>query len=577
MASNPKAAPVGLAATLLPAMPATGWRIPVWLLAIALGAPLFLLVWWSWERWNSAHRKRVSLLYRTGEDLMAAMSAPDIAGKLNAALPRYSGGWRGVIYLYNRDARWLELVTSSLNPVTVAIRPDVSYSGPGAGVALCFRNREPVLEPDASRGSLFHDGERNNPARSVLFLPMLAQGDILGVMEIQSVRKPYSMREKEQALFQHLANQAAAAVRLLEQKATRERMFRTERLSAAGQLIAGIAGELRSPLGSIIELTGTLKGRKSGMAGGEVELIEGEALRASEIVSRLASFGQPQQADVRPVDIHALLARLLRTRGNQRMGVEITSELTVQRILVLAAPTQMEQVFSDLLRFAERIASAAANPSIAVSSSLLASRLVIEIDYRTPAGNGRREDPFENGGAEASGMALCRSIIQSHGGDVRFARVAPAECRFEVELPVIEAQSAGAVNPLGVRSERRQLTVLLVEPEVKAQRHIRDVLGARGDRVVPVSNTEEAADVAQRLRFDLTVCSARLPGSNWVEFYERVRPQGGAFILLTQGHDPELARSFHDGEAFVLSKPVDEVILNRICDTVAERVRKEMR
>jgi hypothetical protein len=63
----------------------------------------------------------------------------------------------------------------------------------------------------------------------------------------------------------------------------------------------------------------------------------------------------------------------------------------------------------------------------------------------------------------------------------------------------------------------------------------------------------------------------RLPGLNWVEFFERVKTQVSALVLLTEGQEPELAEVFHSGGAFVLSKPVDQVELNQICDTIAQR------
>jgi len=89
--------------------------------------------------------------------------------------------------------------------------------------------------------------------------------------------------------------------------------------------------------------------------------------------------------------------------------------------------------------------------------------------------------------------------------------------------------------------------------------------------MVPVASAEEAADLAGRIRFDITLCAVRLPGLNWVELFERVRHQVGSFVLLTEGHDADLARAFQGGEGYVLSKPVDAAELLRICESVGER------
>ena len=81
------------------------------------------------------------------------------------------------------------------------------------------------------------------------------------------------------------------------------------------------------------------------------------------------------------------------------------------------------------------------------------------------------------------------------------------------------------------------MTTLLVEPDAGRQRALVRDLTARAHRVVPVVSAEEALDLVQRLRFDLIVCSSRLPGLNWVEFLERTQGQTGGFVLFADGMD----------------------------------------
>ena len=509
--------------------------------------PLSILFWWGWERSKGGKRRSLRLLYQAGEDLAAASSTPEVSRKLTALLPQLARGLTGEVYLYNRSGNSLELVPSGIVPCTVAIRLDGPFTGLGAGLARCFRSREICVEADTRRSP-----------RSVLFLPMIAHGDVVGVMEIHHMTNSYHPGADISSALQHLANLAAAAIRASEQKATRERIFRSEKLSAAGELIAGIAGELQSPLGSILELTRRWGGRGPGSPDPELALIEAEALRGSEIVSRLASFGTAEESEVRPVDLPPLLARLLGTLGQQRVRVETVPGFLSQRILILGVPVQIERAFQELLHFAKAITTTTPDPFISVASSQLAGRVTIAIAYRTPP-----ED--ESGARENGGLKVSRGVIQSHGGTLRFLRVSPTERWIEVELPVAEPQLAGRVH-----APKRQLTLMLLEAEAKTQRQIRDAIGARGDRLVPLPNAEEAVDLAHQFHFDIVMCSARLPGVNWLDFYERVRTYVDAFILLSQGDDPELVRSFQNDDAHVLSKPVDVASLNRICDSIAE-------
>ena len=269
---------------------------------------------------------------------------------------------------------------------------------------------------------------------------------------------------------------------------------------------------------------------------------------------------------MRPVDLPPMLARLLGTLGQKRVRVETVPGFISQRILILGVPAQIERAFEELLHFAEAITTAAPDPFISVASSQLAGRVTIAIAFRTPP-----ED--ESKARENGGLKVSHGVIQRHGGTLRFLRVSPTERWIEVELPMadpLDPQSSHA-SPAGrVHAPKRQLTLMLLEAEAKTQRQIRDAIAARGDRLVPLPNAEQAVDLAPQFHFDIVMCSARLPGVNWLDFYERVRTHVDAFILLSQGDDPELVRSFHNDDAYVLSKPVDDDSLNRICDSVAE-------
>ena len=134
-------------------------------------------------------------------------------------------------------------------------------------------------------------------------------------------------------------------------------------------------------------------------------------------------------------------------------------------------------------------------------------------------------DPFtesRTSGVGALSLGVCRSIVNSHGGGMRFS-VRGGLARFEVELPVVRTETPSDINSAG-RLERA-LTILLVDPDPGPQRQLLGLLSVRGHRVVPAAE-EEAADLAQRLRFDAVLWAMRLSpsgSSKWSEFQERAR------------------------------------------------------
>jgi CheY-like chemotaxis protein len=142
-----------------------------------------------------------------------------------------------------------------------------------------------------------------------------------------------------------------------------------------------------------------------------------------------------------------------------------------------------------------------------------------------------------------------------------------------MELPAVRP---GAVDR-SVTSQPRaaqitQMSALIVEPDPAAQRRLVRLLDLRGHRAVPVASSEEGVDLVQRLRFDLSFCSMHVQGLNWVQFFQQVRRNVGAFVLLSEGHDPDLARIFDGGGGYLLQKPVEDAELDDLLHNIDKDV-----
>jgi CheY-like chemotaxis protein len=303
----------------------------------------------------------------------------------------------------------------------------------------------------------------------------------------------------------------------------------------------------------------------------ELQGIAAEAGRASEIVARLVALAHSDRVEVEQVDLRTLLTNLANFREPEwkQRGVQLRNLFDDTPLYVLGSRGQLEQVFLNLLVHAEQSLAAAKEKKLSLAATIMNRRVQLEISYSSPTAE--EHDPFEEGRATeagALGLGVCRGIIQGHGGEIRLLRAGADGARFEVELPLSQAVAAEDTVRAPVRASGRSMTTLLVEPEAAVQRQLLGLLSARGHRVVPISSAEEAEDLVGRLRFELVLCSVRLPGSNWVELFERVHLQIGAFVLLTEGYDGDLARAFQGREGHVLRKPVQEseleVLLGRI-------------
>ena len=388
--------------------------VPLLLGAVAVLA-LLAGGWWIRERRLGAQRRSMRALHAMSEAIIAASSPSEIAEILAARLPEATRATSLNLYLYNRRSKALERVPTAADPEPMAAPIDSPPEGLSSAAVVCFRNRTQLNIPDVRRSPLLKVGPKMSLPRAALFMPLMVQGgipaqnEVLGVLEVHNDGKLGYFKPEEQAAVHHLANQAAASLRLQEQHAMREQLFRSEKLAATGQLISGVASDLRAPLDSIVQLAESLAASASpGKPAPEAELqrLSAEANRASEIVWRLVSFARQDQSAPQRVNLNGLMASLVRFREPEWrvLGLRHQSQVSPEPAEVAGVESQIEQVCLNLLVYAEQRAAESLVKTIAIKTGVHAGRALVEIDYSPPHGTEAEPDPF----AEASpGSVKC--------------------------------------------------------------------------------------------------------------------------------------------------------------------------
>jgi GAF domain-containing protein/CheY-like chemotaxis protein len=540
------------------------WFIPPLVLAAGIGVVLaasFLL--WTHDHRLRKQRKRLRKTYQLVEEILGASSTDTILKRIMEALPGILGVTRIQLYIYNRGAKTLDAVAGEGGePVSIPLASPPG--GARAGAVACFHYRTLLVIPDIGR-SPFPMAARDGAGspKSLLFVPMLAQGEVIGVLELDQDDRLRDFTADEQALAQHLGNQIGVAVRLLDQRSVQEQLSRTEKLAAIGRLISGVVNELQAPLSSISDLAARAQGKGLiGPAEREVSAIAAEAQKAASMVARLVSFAAAEQLEARPVCITTLLRNLIEFREGdwKASGIRVRDLTSREPLYVLGSQGQLEQVFLNLFVHAEQSLADAPQKAITIRTSVLAKRLVVEVAFTASPGSRK---PEEN----AAAVGVTRSVIAGHGGEVRLIESSHADPHFEVELPTISKERVGVGSGslhATARDFSRRLTALVIEPDETAQRQMLGLLAAHGLRVVPVANADTGLELSQRLRFDAAFCSVHAPGLNWVELSERMQSRVGAFILLSDRYDAELCADFEGDGRFVLSKPLQDSELEQV-------------
>jgi signal transduction histidine kinase/CheY-like chemotaxis protein len=542
---------------------ARSWFIPPLAISAGIGVVLvvaFLL--WTHDRRLRRQRERLRKTYQLGEEILGASSTDTILERITEVLPSILGVTRVQLYIYNRGARTLDAVSGEAGePVSIPLASPPG--GARAGAVACFHYRTLLVIPDISR-SPFPMAAREGAGspKSLLFVPMLAQSEVVGVLELDQDDRLRDFTADEQALAQHLGNQIGVAVRLLDQRSVQEQLSRTEKLAAIGRLISGVVNELQTPLASISDLAARAQGKGlTGPAEREVAAIAAEAQKAASMVARLVSFAAAEQLEARPVCITALLRNLIEFREAdwKASGIRVRDLISREPLYVLGSQGQLEQVFLNLFVHAEQSLADAPQKTITIRTSVLAKRLVVEVAFTATPGSRK---PEEN----AAAVGVTRSVIAGHGGEVRLIESSQSDPHFEVELPTTakERLGSGSGSLNAPARDFTRMTALVIEPDEIAQRQILGLLAARGFRVVPIANADTGLELSQRLRFDAAFCSVHAPGLNWVELSERMQSRVEAFVLLSDRYDAELSADFEGDGRFVLSKPLQDSELEHV-------------
>src|SRR5205823_4753801 len=143
-----------------------------------------------------------------------------------------------------------------------------------------------------------------------------------------------------------------------ERRRLQEQLIQSEKMSAIGQLIAGVAHDLNNPLASVVGFSDFLAeaGDVPASLREPLQVIRQEAERAATIVKNLLSFARSQQGERTRQPIRALLDSTLALLRNQLMAHKVEATLEVEPGLpdVEVNANQLKQVFVNVINNASQ-------------------------------------------------------------------------------------------------------------------------------------------------------------------------------------------------------------------------------
>ena len=369
---------------------------------------------------------------------------------------------------------------------------------------------------------------------------------------------------------------------------TRERLIKrqmaqTEKLSALGQLVAGVAHELNNPLTSVIGFGQLLRTQPLDEEGQrDIERIVEEAKRAARIVRNLLVFARDHEPAWSDTDVNAILSSVVEMRGYEMRLLDVSVEMNLAPDLpvVRADPHQLHQVFLNLVINAEQAMESVGGGRLTVSTWQENSH-AIRITLRdtgpgiSPEDMKQIFDPFfttkEVGKGTGMGLSICYGIVEEHGGRIWAENCVGQGAIFIVELPVHstspviageaapgQSESVGEPSPALPTGER----ILVVDDEETITDMIGQMLQRWGYAVNVASSGDVAWQLIERGQYDLILSDLRMPGMSGQSLLDRLqemRPEQVGRIVFMTGDtaSPDAARFLAECGRPALKKPFE--------------------
>ncbi len=316
------------------------------------------------------------------------------------------------------------------------------------------RTRETLRKLHDIRGAL-------QQMKAGICVPLLGRdGAVMGFFNLWDERVAESYGTDEIALLLEVGEGISQVV---ENSRLYEQMRERDRLAALGEMAAGLAHEIRNPLGAIKGAAQCLDPKSTSKEDAEfLEVIVEEVNRLNGVVTAFLDYARPMKQSFGPIDVNEVVSRTARLIQNDLpQHVSMRLELATGLRRVEGDPEHLKQVLINLVQNAIQ--------------ALGQRKGIITVTTRHPLGvEDLRGSPdgvelivADNGPGIPSeqqqhlfvpfyttkekgtglGLAICQRIIRNHGGTIAAKSRAGEGTSFVIRLPSLVPQDAGDAPP----------------------------------------------------------------------------------------------------------------------------------
>jgi len=368
----------------------------------------------------------------------------------------------------------------------------------------------------------------------------------------------------------------------------RDQLVHSERLSAVGELVAGVAHEINNPLQTIIGCVELLieERRATGQQLEDLALVREQAARAGQIVRNLLSFVRRGSSERGVADLNqiARATAALREQHLRDRNICVRLDLHPSPLPILVNREEIQQIVLNLVLNAEHaIGDAHGTIGLRTSTSAHEHRLEVRDDGPgiPPDLRGRVFEPFfttkEVGQGTGLGLSIALGIATAHGGGLELEEGSGTTrpgASFVLTLPAHATGGAAQQlvdGPSRKPAESGKRRALIVEDELPIRTLLARLVGRRDYEVVEASSCAEAKAASAADTFDLVLCDVRLTDGNGADVLRWLRERqpalGRRFVFVT-GDIAALGDDHQHGDTLVLAKPFTASDLNQLLSSI---------
>ena len=347
------------------------------------------------------------------------------------------------------------------------------------------------------------------------------------------------------------------------------------------EFLAMVSHELRTPLATVRGSVSALLDESSEMHPAEARqfhrIIFEQTDRMRVLIADLLDVARLATGTLSivpgPTDVAVLTAEAGNSFRIGGHGHSLRIDIPPDLPWVMADRSRIVQVLGNLLANAARHSPETSTIRVSAAPSDLQVSVSVSDDGRGIAAESlphlfrkfSRLESEAQGGDTGLGLAVCKGIVEAHGGRIWAESDGPGlGAIFTFTLPTVE--EAGFVSPApppqlstrpSRRSVREQVRILAVDDDLQALRYIRDALIKSGYAVVATSDPDDVPRLVAEEQPHLVLLDLMLPGVDGIDLMQDIVAARDVPVIFVSayGQDRLVARAFEMGADDYVVKP----------------------